>query len=146
MGKGKVTIQTKRSAIQTISNVLFILALKTNLLSVSHLQEKGYEISIKDGVCRIQDAKLGLIAQVNMTANRMFLLYLHNTTRLCFSAKLKDIAWLWHFRNGYLNFDGFKTLQRKNVVIGLPQIIAPSEVCEECVVIKQYRNQFPQGK
>ncbi|KAH7524627.1 hypothetical protein FEM48_Zijuj06G0139300 [Ziziphus jujuba var. spinosa] len=41
--------------------------LKTNLLSVGQLQEKGYEISIKDGVCRIQDAKLGLIAQVNMT-------------------------------------------------------------------------------
>ncbi|TXG73414.1 hypothetical protein EZV62_001993 [Acer yangbiense] len=32
------------------------------------------------------------------------------------------------------------------MVTGLPQIIAPSEVCEECVVSKQHRNQFPQGK
>ena len=32
------------------------------------------------------------------------------------------------------------------MVIGLPQIAAPSEVCEECMVSKQHRNQFPQGK
>ncbi|KAH7565054.1 hypothetical protein JRO89_XS09G0121600 [Xanthoceras sorbifolium] len=82
---------------------------------VGQLQGKGYENFIKDGVCQIQDAKLGLIAQVNMTANRMFSLYLYNTTHSCFSAKLRDMAWLWHFRYGYLNFNGLKTLQQKNM-------------------------------
>ncbi|KAG6478573.1 hypothetical protein ZIOFF_062016 [Zingiber officinale] len=33
--------------------------LTTNLLSIGQLQEKGYEISIKDGVCQIHDAKIG---------------------------------------------------------------------------------------
>ncbi|XP_068650707.1 uncharacterized protein [Aristolochia californica] len=120
--------------------------LKTNLLRVGQLQEKVYEIVIKDGVCQIQDAKLGLIAQVNMTVNHMFSLYLHNTAHLCFSAKLKDEAWLWHFRYGHLNFGRLKTLQQKNLVTGLPQITVSSQVCEECVVSKQHRNQFPQGK
>ncbi|CAL5343355.1 unnamed protein product [Camellia sinensis] len=96
---------------------------------------KGYGISIKNGVCRIVDEKLGLVAQVNMTANRMFPLYLNNTTHSCFSAKLRDAAWLWHFRYGHLNFGGLKTLQQKDMVIGLPQITAPSEVCEECVKV-----------
>ena len=32
------------------------------------------------------------------------------------------------------------------MVMGLPQITASSQVCEECVVNKQHRNQFPQGK
>jgi len=59
---------------------------------------------------------------------------------------LKDGAWLWHFRYGHLNFGGLKTLHQKNMVMGLPQITAPSQVCEECVVSKQHRNQFPQGK
>lgn len=104
MGKGKVTVQTKGNSTHTIANVLFVPELKTNLLSVGQLQEKGYEISIKDGVCQIQDAKLGLIAQVNMMANRMFPLYLHNTTQSCLSVQLKDGAWLWHFRYGHLNF------------------------------------------
>jgi len=53
--KRKVTVQTKRnSPTHTISNVLFVPELKTNLLSVSQLQENGYEISIKDGgACQI---------------------------------------------------------------------------------------------
>ncbi|KAI5411585.1 hypothetical protein KIW84_056594 [Lathyrus oleraceus] len=43
---------------------------KISVMGKGKLQEKGYEIFIKDGVCQIQDAKLGLIAQVNMTANQ----------------------------------------------------------------------------
>lgn len=145
MGKGRVAIQTKESS-HSISNVLFIPELKTNLLSVGQLQEKGYEISIKEGVCRIHDEKLGLIAQVKMTANRMFPLYLHHTAHSCFAANFKDIAWLWHFRYGHLSFGGLKTLQQKNMVVGLPQFEQPSQLCEECIVSKQHRDNFPKGK
>ena len=81
-----------------------------------------------------------------MTTNRMFPLYLHNTAHLYFLAKLKDEAWLWHFCYGHLNFGGLKTLQQKNMVTGLPQITVSSQFCEECVVSKQHRSQFPQGK
>lgn len=99
-----MTIQTKQGTTQTISNVLFVPELKTNLLSVGQLQERGYEIIIKDGVCRIKDEKLGLVTEIAMTANRMFPLRLHSSSQTCFSAKLKDEAWLWHFRYGHLNF------------------------------------------
>ncbi|KAA3486842.1 Retrovirus-related Pol polyprotein from transposon TNT 1-94 [Gossypium australe] len=125
MGKGEVTIQTKSNVVHTISNVLFAPDLKTNLLSIGQLQKKGYEISIKDGVCRIQDEKLGLIAQVDMTPNRMFPLYLHTVTNSCFSTRLEDESWLWHFRKTwvYLHekskaltaFKSFKALVEKEV-------------------------------
>ena len=85
-GKGKVTFQTKGNS-HSISNVLFILDLKSNLLCVGQLHEKGYEISIKDGVCRIQDEKLGLIAQTKMMENRMFPLYLYHATHSCLAIK-----------------------------------------------------------
>ncbi|KAI3451258.1 hypothetical protein Pfo_007923 [Paulownia fortunei] len=146
MGKGQVIIQTNDNATQTISNVLFVPDLKTNLLSIDQLQEKGYEIYIKDGFCRIQDEKLGLIAQVTMTANRMFPLYLNSINQTCFSAKLKDIAWVWHYRYGHLNCGGLRTLQQKNMVAGLPSFTSPSNICEECVVSKQHRDPFPKGK
>jgi len=32
------------------------------------------------------------------------------------------------------------------MVTGLPKITPPSEICEECVVGKQHRSQFPKGK
>lgn len=62
MRKGKITLQTKGEISHTISNVLFVPYLKTILLSVGQLQEKGYEIFIKNGVGIIHDEKLGLIA------------------------------------------------------------------------------------
>lgn len=146
MGKGNVKIHTSESSNQIISNVFFVPDLKNNLLSVGQLQEKGYMISIKDGVCRIHDKNMSLIAQVNMTTNRMFPLYLNNNTQSCFSTRLKDEAWLWHFRYGHLNFGGLKLLEQKNMVTGLPQIQMPSEICEDCVVGKQHRDPFPKGK
>ncbi|GKU96956.1 hypothetical protein SLEP1_g10137 [Rubroshorea leprosula] len=57
-GKGKVTIHAKDNSIQTMSNVLYVPDLKSNLLSLGQLQEKGYEILIKDGVCKFDTAWL----------------------------------------------------------------------------------------
>lgn len=145
-GKGKVSIQTNSNSIRTISDVLFVPTLKTNLLSVGQLQEKGYEIIIKDGVCAVHDAQLGLIAKVKMTPNRMFPLYIQNTPFSCLSTKLKDAAWLWHFRYGHLNFGGLKVLQQKEMVVGLPHFDSPSEICGDCTVSKQHRDSFPKGK
>ena len=61
----------------------------------------------------------------------------------CLAAEVKDPYWLWHYHYCHLNFAGLKTLQQKQMVTGLPQIIILSQVCEECVVVKQHRSQFP---
>ncbi|KAK9089067.1 hypothetical protein Scep_028149 [Stephania cephalantha] len=60
--------------------------------------------------------------------------------------KIEDEAWLWHIRYGHLNFGGLKSLHQRNMVIGLPQIAAPEKVCEDCIVSKQHRLPFTQGK
>lgn len=131
---------------QSISNVLFVPDLKKNLLSLGQLLKKGYEINFKKGVCRIQDSRKGLLPQANMMTNRMFPLYLQNNIHSCLLAKLKDAAWLWHFRYGHLNFCGLRTLQQKNIVFGILKLEHPEEVCEECVICKQHRDQFPRVK
>ncbi|GKV42713.1 hypothetical protein SLEP1_g50091 [Rubroshorea leprosula] len=69
--------------------------------------------------------------------HRMFLLHLKTPGQTCFSTRLNDVAWPWHFRYGHLNFGGLKTLQQRTMVIGLPEFNSPSDVCEECVGIKR---------
>lgn len=54
-GKGCIKINARNEFMETISNVLYVLALKTKLLSVRQLQVKGYMISIEYGVCDIYD-------------------------------------------------------------------------------------------
>ncbi|XP_047258059.1 uncharacterized protein LOC107852404 [Capsicum annuum] len=54
-GKGMVQVSTNNNFSHTIGDVFYVPALKTNLLSVRQLQEKGYDLNIKGGVCKIQD-------------------------------------------------------------------------------------------
>ncbi|XP_060217072.1 uncharacterized protein LOC132644495 [Lycium barbarum] len=111
-GKGKVKLRTKSSFMQIISDVYFAPDLKTNLISVGHLHENGYDVSIKHGICRIQDSNHGLIVEAKMTANKLFSLDMQNigSTNFCFSTKLNSQAWLWHYIYGHLNFGGIKML------------------------------------
>ncbi|CAM8910357.1 unnamed protein product [Rhodiola kirilowii] len=130
MGKGNISICANDNTTQTISSVFYVPDLKSNLLSVGQLQEKGYEITIKDGMC-----------------THMFPLHIQSVAQTCFSAKLKDSAWLWHYRYGHLNFKGLKTyLQQLNMVRGLPDIRTPTQCCEECILSKQHRDTFLKGK
>ncbi|XP_062076032.1 uncharacterized protein LOC133780175 [Humulus lupulus] len=55
-----------------MSNVFYVPDLKSNLLSLGQLQEKGYEVTIKNGACKIFDPKRGLVAQTEMAHNRLF--------------------------------------------------------------------------
>ena len=145
MGKGDIEIRTNNGFVETISNVFYVLDLKSNLLSACQLQERGYIITIQKVACEIYDPTRGAIAVVQMSLNRLFPLKIISV-QSCLVAKVKDSSWLWRFRYGHLSFGGLKTIQQKNMVAGLPQISIPSQVCEECVVGKQHCSQFSQGK
>jgi hypothetical protein len=96
------------------------------------------------GSCQIHDPEGGLVVDIKMSGNRMFQLKTETSgDQTCFQSSIQDSSWLWHYRFGHLNFSGLKTLQLKKMVKGLPQIEAPSHVCEECVIAKQHRESFP---
>ncbi|XP_019257647.1 PREDICTED: uncharacterized protein LOC109235854 [Nicotiana attenuata] len=108
-GKGDIKIKTKNGFVETISNVLYVPDLKSNLLSVGQLQEKVYVIIIKKGECEIYDPVRGAIAIVQMSSNRLFPIKIDNI-QSCLMTEVKDPSWLWHFCYGHLSFGGLKTL------------------------------------
>jgi len=69
IGKGDIKIRTKNGFEETISNVLYFTALKSNLLSVGQLQEKGYVITIEKGACEIYNPTRRAIVVVKMSSN-----------------------------------------------------------------------------
>ncbi|XP_061338299.1 uncharacterized protein LOC133285140 [Gastrolobium bilobum] len=83
MGKGDIKIKTKNGFVETISNVLYVPDLKSNLLSAGQLQEKGYVITIKNGVCEIYDSVRGAIVVIQMSSNRLFPLKIEGIQSSC---------------------------------------------------------------
>lgn len=83
----KRTIQIKRDVAQIISDVLYIPELTSDIVSLGKLQEKRYELDIKNGFSQIQDNNLGLSAQDKITTTTMFSLNINNIQQSCFLEK-----------------------------------------------------------
>ena len=73
LGKGNIRLQIVRVT-HVITDVFYIPELKNNLLSIGQFAERGVVILIQHGVCRVYHPKKGLIMQITMSANRMFIL------------------------------------------------------------------------
>ena len=142
-GKYNILIRLKDRRHQFISNVYYVPNMRSNILSLGQLLEKGYDIHMKGNNLSIKDDMNNLIATVEMTKNRMFVINIQNDVAKCLKACYKDASWLWHLRFGHLNFGGLELLSKKNMVRGLPNINQPEQLCEGCLLGKQFRKSFP---
>nr|KYP66220.1 Retrovirus-related Pol polyprotein from transposon TNT 1-94 [Cajanus cajan] len=142
-GKGNVLIQLKNGEHQFISNIYYVPSMKSNILSLGQLLEKGYDIQLKNNNLSIRDNTSRFITKVPMMRNRMFVLNIQSDGPQCLKMCYKDQSWLWHLRFGHLNFKGLDLLSKKAMVRGLPCITHPNQVCEGCLLGKQFRLSFP---
>jgi len=141
-GIGEVLIKKKDGGQSLISEVLYIPGMKSNLLSIGQLLEKGYRVLLEDKMMRVHDPKGKLILKAPMSRNRTFKIELNVMEHKCYATAVSRDEWLWHYRLGHLNFRDLKSMQKYGMVSGLPEIHVPTEVCEECVQAKQHRNNF----
>ncbi|XP_020271911.1 outer dense fiber protein 2-like [Asparagus officinalis] len=75
----------------SIENVYYVPDLKSNILSMGQLLEKGYSVFIKDRMLHLKDKKSRLLAQVEMAKNRMFKLNLRNVQERCLQINKEDV-------------------------------------------------------
>ena len=77
-GKGTISYLQKDGLIGSIEDVYYVPDLKTNILSLGQLTEKGASILMKDRTLHLKDKAGYLIAAVEMERNRMYKLNLRN--------------------------------------------------------------------
>ena len=58
----------------------------------------------------------------------------------CLATASSMDEWIWPYRLVHPNFEDIRALKRRNMVPGLPEIDIPNEMCEECVQVKQHKN------
>ncbi|XP_051116828.1 uncharacterized protein LOC127241696 [Andrographis paniculata] len=73
-GKGTIALFTKGGHKKLIHDVLYVPNLVQNLLSVGQLIQSGYSVIFCDGIARIFTKNNDLVAEVEMSANKVFLL------------------------------------------------------------------------
>ncbi|RDX62192.1 hypothetical protein CR513_59503, partial [Mucuna pruriens] len=76
-----------------IKDVYYVPKLRSNILSLEQLVEKGYEIIMKENCLWLKDQNSNLVAKVFMSRNRMFTLSIKTNEAIFLKASIKNEAW-----------------------------------------------------
>ncbi|KAI3672740.1 hypothetical protein L6452_38838 [Arctium lappa] len=129
----------------TFKRVDYVDGLKHNLLSISQLCDKDYEVHFSKKACSVVNEK-GKLALSGYRRENVYVIDMDSTTteNLCFLSKASsDVNWLWHKRLSHLNFKTLNSLSSKELLSGLPQdSYAKESFCSTCEKGKQTKASF----
>ncbi|KAI3668197.1 hypothetical protein L6452_43274 [Arctium lappa] len=129
----------------TFRRVAYVDGLKHNLLSISQLCDKDYEVRFSKKACSVVNEK-GKLALSGYRRENVYVIDMDSTTteNLCFLSKASsDVNWLWHKRLSHLNFKTLSSLSSKELVSGLPHhSYAKESLCSACEKGKQTKASF----
>nr|MCH9869275.1 DDE-type integrase/transposase/recombinase [Serratia marcescens] len=134
-----------------IKDVLLVDGLKHNLLSISHLCDKGYEVYFSANKCHIIDPKSHKVCFVGTRENNIYCIDLSSiiscaNANMCLSV-VEDTTQLWHKRLGHVGYDILDKLVRKDLVRGLPKVdFTKTHNCDACTSGKQVKTSFKPKK
>ena len=103
VGKGTIVFQTESRERFRAKNVLHVLGLGMNLLSVSQLQSKGYDVCFIKEKVYVKHPSWKKKVQIRIKNNRLYKLQLESPMGLIGSHGNKDLNELWHKRMGHLH-------------------------------------------
>ena len=144
-GRGDIEITQKDGKVLQFSSVLYVPKLSANILSLGRLDEEGCRMTMARGKLTIFDYEDRLLAQVQRSEGRLYLLKLSVVDQCLITTKDNSEDRLWHSRYGHLNFHTLKEMSRLKMVEGFPQIDIPNQLYQSCVAGKQHRSSFPKG-
>jgi hypothetical protein len=121
MGKGNVKLSIAGS-VYVITDVYYIPGLSSNLLSVGQLQQRNLTLIFKNDICQIIHNEKGLILTSQISANRMYMIFAPVILPKYLQVSKVDTTQLWHHRYAHLHINGLKTLSKKQMVKGLPEL------------------------
>ncbi|GAB2284341.1 hypothetical protein Dimus_039664 [Dionaea muscipula] len=145
-GKGRILIRLRNGKCEYISDVYYVPRMRTNILSVGQLLEKGYVVFMADRLLTLSDQCGTLIAKVPMSTNRMFMLHIQPVSSdSCMRAATMTDDVLWHSRFGHLNIDSLTKMIKEEMVVRLPSLQFKSlKSCEALFIGETSSEQIPE--
>ena len=145
VGRGIVVFQTIAGKRLRATNVLHVPGLGMNLLSVSQLQNKGYNVFFIKEKVYVKHPSWKKKVQIGIRINGLYRLQLESPMALIASNGDKDLNELWHRRMGHLHHGALRILRK--TVIGIPDLSRErDDVCRGCALGKYAKEAFPRSK
>ena len=111
-GRGTIIFRCQNGEHRVLMDVYYILQLRSSIISIGQLDERGSEVLIKDRVLRIRDQEQRLLVKVKRSQNQLYLLNLKVEQPVCLAASHTEEPWLWHAQFGHLSFDALSRLEK----------------------------------
>ena len=129
--------------ILVIHDVLYVEGIKHNLLSISQLCDKGYQVMFKSNTCEICLPNTEEVMLVGKRVNNVYLLDISSPWSIGCLLSKQDESWLWHRRIAHIHMNNLNKLISKDLVIGLPKLkFEKDHICEACQKGKQVKSSF----
>ena len=129
-----------------LTKVYYVEGLKHNLISISQICDKGFNVNCSKLECIVKDKKGNPIINGKRKGNLYSLnldLVLESNGICLLTYSQSDSGWLWHKRLGHLNFKNISKLQSLNLVRGLPKAsFKKDRLCRACQCGKQKKASF----
>jgi hypothetical protein len=118
-GCGVVKFSYKNGQHCTLGNVYSIPCLTINIISCEHLDEIGYQILIQEGVMRVCDKGMRLLAKILRSLRRLCMLDIDLAHPIYLSVVVEEDVWHWHACFVHVNFGTLQKMAREGLVWGL---------------------------
>ena len=96
--------------------------LKDNLLSISQLCDRGYQVTFRTNSCEIRLPNSKEVLLVGKRSNNVYLLDISNSTSISFLLTKQEESWLWHRRIAHIHMHHLNKLIKNDLVISLPKL------------------------
>ena len=145
-GRGAVEVKIddgKGGLNASLKDTLFVPDLRTNLMSVSKLTDRGNKVTFERDVAYVVNPENRILAVAKRRGNLYIVPELGEEARLV--EKRKSATLMWHERLGHLNEASMRSMLTKGVVYGVKsrEMKDRLETCQVCIKGKQSQTPFP---
>lgn len=74
---------------KVLTDVYYIPKLRSNIVYLGQLEERGCKVVLEDGFCKVYDVRRALLVHASWIKNRLYLLEMHLATLVYRMAKTK---------------------------------------------------------
>jgi transposase InsO family protein len=144
VGSGIISFQRESIPPMLLNDVLYVPGLKKNLISISTIEERSYEVLFCDGQVLLfpKGSNITSAKVIGTRHDKLYKLMFHPASALFHSTNISDLCELWHRRMAHFHHGALGIL-REIVTRVLEFSTEHQELCKGCVLGKYTNTSFP---